>query len=110
MGHSTNAWKLLEKDEIAERMAFGVPGWDYYLAATLSRREVGGAIMDGPFFWHQSHKTTYGNVDQFASYLPEAHRDGACHFVRRCRSPQMSSSGTSTASATGTHCYHVACI
>jgi hypothetical protein len=70
-GGLDSVWKLLEKDEVAERMAFGVPGWDYYLAATLSRREVGGAIMDGPFFWHQSHKTAYGSVDRVTSYLPK---------------------------------------
>ncbi|RAI00691.1 hypothetical protein DLJ53_15680 [Acuticoccus sediminis] len=52
----------------SERMCFGIPGWDYLMgAAVLS---LGGVIMDSGLLLHESHETTYANVDEFLAYVP----------------------------------------
>jgi hypothetical protein len=60
----------LEEETSADQMAFGIPGWDYFMGATLTRPEIGGIIVDGTRFWHKSHRTTYSQIDEFAIFVP----------------------------------------
>ncbi len=69
-------WRVLSKDPVSERMAFGVPGWDYYMAAGIRHQNVNGQILDGPFFLHQSHCTSYSNVAEFNWYIPALKASG----------------------------------
>lgn len=61
-------WALVENDDVAERMAFGIPGWDFYVGGLILSATMGGAILDGPFFFHASHRTTYQHIGEFAHY------------------------------------------
>lgn len=58
----------LDGIEVAERMAFGIPGWDYLLGALAL--SLGGVIMDSGLLLHERHETTYANVDEFLHYVP----------------------------------------
>lgn len=64
----TNAF--LSRWPVAERMCFGIPGWDYLLGAVLIQDEIGGMILDSGVLLHEQHKTTYSGVEEFAHYLP----------------------------------------
>ena len=60
----------LEREPVAELMAFGVPGWDFYLGAHVISPAVGGRICDADFLLHVTHPTTYSGVGKFAAYIP----------------------------------------
>jgi hypothetical protein len=62
----TNIFQQLLKKDVSERMTFGIPGWDYYLGHIIL--ESGGMFMDGEVLLHQSHQTTYSQVDEFNFY------------------------------------------
>lgn len=55
----------------SKRMAFGIPGWDYLLGATILSSRVGGTIADSGTLLHVSHKPSYGAIDEFGHYLPD---------------------------------------
>ncbi|UOM34193.1 hypothetical protein [Acuticoccus sp. I52.16.1] len=59
----------------AERMCFGIPGWDYLVGALML--SLGGIIMDAGVLLHESHETTYANVDEFLAYVPAMQALGA---------------------------------
>lgn len=59
-------FNTLIKEEVSERMTFGIPGWDYYLGHVILQND--GLIMDGEVLLHQSHQTTYGKIDEFQFY------------------------------------------
>lgn len=63
--------QVLQACRASERMAFGVPGWDYLMAASIVSARVGGRICDSQVLLHQTHKATYGSVDEFSHYLPD---------------------------------------
>jgi|GEM_PF-1087704 len=60
-------YKLLRKSSVSERMTFGIPGWDFYLA---ERMLTSGnlEIMDSFVFLHEYHKTTYDKINEFENY------------------------------------------
>lgn len=68
---------LLRKSPSSMRMAFGVPGWDFLLSACLLAPEVGGRIFDSHVMLHRTHKPTYGDMSEFAHYVPDLQRLGA---------------------------------
>lgn len=53
---------------VSNRMCFGVLGWDYFVGALLERR-LGGTFADSHILFHEMHKPTYSNVDEFRHYL-----------------------------------------
>lgn len=59
----TNIFNSLINEDVAERMTFGIPGWDYFLGHMIT--QSGGLIMDGKVFLHESHQTSYGKIDEF---------------------------------------------
>ncbi len=59
----------------AARMCFGIPGWDYLMGAVAL--SLGGVIMDSGLLLHESHDTTYANVDEFLHYVPAMQALGA---------------------------------
>lgn len=67
--------KRLRESMVADRMTFGVPGWDFYLGHVLCR-ELGCPITDGTVFLHRSHKISYGDIDEFGYYSQEMNRTG----------------------------------
>jgi hypothetical protein len=60
----------LTKKIVSERMTLGIPGWDYFLAHYALELNQ-DAILDSEVFLHQSHKTTYGEIDEFSCYANE---------------------------------------
>lgn len=60
--------------EAAERMAFGIPGWDYLMGMVLRSPAVGGMIADSGLLLHESHRTSYSNMEEFGNYLPDMSR------------------------------------
>ena len=60
---------------VAERMTFGVPGWDYFLGHLLCR-QLGAPLIDGTVFLHRSHKITYGDIDELGYYAGEMNKSG----------------------------------
>lgn len=66
--------KLLVSD-VASRMTFGIPGWDYYLAHFMLQINE-NAILDSEVFLHQSHKTTYATIDDFSYYAERMIKSG----------------------------------
>ena len=62
------------------RMAFGMPGWDYLMTASLLSNNVGGKVFDSHVLIHQSHKPTYGNMNEFANYVPDLRRLGKVNY------------------------------
>lgn len=69
----------MEEESCAEQMAFGVPGWDYFMGATVARPEVGGVVLDGKRFWHRAHRTTYSQIDPFMVIVPYLLKLGFVH-------------------------------
>ena len=67
---------LLTSTTAAPRMSFGIPGWDYLLGACLLMPNVGGKIVDSQVLLHQSHRPTYGNMEEFAHYVQDLQRIG----------------------------------
>lgn len=68
---------ILARFEPSERMCFAVPGWDFMLGAVLVSSEVGGKIMDGGLFLHEKHRQAYGNIKEFAQFVPAMKAMGA---------------------------------
>lgn len=66
---------MLEQAPVSERMAFGVPGWDFFLAHLICK-DLDSPIIDGSIFLHQSHKNTYSNFDEFEFYSSEMKKSG----------------------------------
>ena len=64
---------MLAEIPVAARMAFGIPGWDFLLGAVVRSPFVGGRLLDSGVLLHETHSTTYANVDAFAPYLPAMH-------------------------------------
>jgi len=58
----------------AERMAFGIPGWDYLMGMLVRSPQIGGMIADSGMLLHESHAATYNTMDEFAHYLPDMAR------------------------------------
>lgn len=58
---------LISNHPEAERMAFGIPGWDYFLGHYIANSE-NCAIIDGSLFIHRSHATSYGEISEFSAY------------------------------------------
>ena len=73
----TNTFAKLCINDLSERMTFGVPGWDYYLGYHLIYG-LNGTVLDGEVFLHQSHKTTYNQINEFSLYADEMKTSG--HF------------------------------
>lgn len=67
--------KRLKSSLAADRMTFGVPGWDFFLGHLLCR-ELGSPIIDGPIFLHRSHKVSYWHIDALGYYLREMNKNG----------------------------------
>lgn len=61
----------LQEMAVAERMCFGIPGWDYMMGAIALSPQFGGRILDSGLLLHEIHRNTYSNVDEFAHYLPD---------------------------------------
>ena len=60
----------LAKIPAAERMAFGVPGWDYMIGACMLTPEVGGHFADSRCLLHVSHRQSYADIQEFKHYIP----------------------------------------
>tara|TARA_B100000700_G_scaffold140972_1_gene156942 strand:+ start:4286 stop:5557 length:1272 start_codon:yes stop_codon:yes gene_type:complete len=58
--------KELRSYKVSERMAFGIPGWDYFIGYFIWKS--GGTIMDSHIFLHQSHPTTYSALSEFSYF------------------------------------------
>jgi len=70
-----NVFKSISTIPIAEHMAFGVPGWDFFLAHELFYMHK-GKIMDGEIFLHKTHKTTYNMINTFELFAEQMHKSG----------------------------------
>ena len=53
----------------SERMAFGVPGWDFLVGSQIIDSSIGGRIMDGPMLLHVSHPQTYSDINEFGHFI-----------------------------------------
>jgi hypothetical protein len=62
----------LKLEHVSERMTFGVPGWDYFLAGMLINSVNNFQILEGTSFLHESHIATYygKGIDEFEKYMP----------------------------------------
>ena len=60
----------LSELEPTDAMCFGVPGWDYLLGAVIEHEDVGGVVMDSGLLLHQSHETTYVDIQEFEQFRP----------------------------------------
>lgn len=69
-------WMLIKDDDLAERMTFGVPGWDFYVGALVLSDKLQGKILDGTVFSHVSHLTTYSHVKEFDHYVSKMREMG----------------------------------
>lgn len=58
----------------SNRMAFGIPGWDFLLGASIISSYMNGTIMDSGVLLHVTHQPTYTHVDEFKNYLPDLHK------------------------------------
>ena len=56
---------------VAARMCFGIPGWDYLMGALIVSPRIGGTILDSGLLLHETHRTTYADVEEFAHYLED---------------------------------------
>ncbi|MFD3191526.1 hypothetical protein ACFMPD_14785 [Sedimentitalea sp. HM32M-2] len=65
---------LLQDCAARPRMCFGIPGWDYVLAAAILTPAIGGSLADSGLLLHESHPTTYSSMDEFAHYLGDMQR------------------------------------
>lgn len=70
----------LQEVPVSQRMAFGVPGWDFYLAHVLLDQHH-GMIMDGEVIFHRSHKTSYEAIGEFSGFAKEMIRSNAYNSV-----------------------------
>jgi len=71
-----NLLGVLSDCAASARMAFGIPGWDYLVSASLLSTQVGGSVFDSHVLIHQSHKPTYGDMSEFGHYVPDLRRLG----------------------------------
>jgi hypothetical protein len=71
-------WFHIKNDQLSDRMAFGVPGWDFYLGGFILSEALQGKILDGTVFCHESHLTTYRHVKEFEYYLEGMKLLGVC--------------------------------
>jgi len=53
---------------VAERMAFGIPGWDYLLGGVIQSDAIGGRIMDSAVLCHLVHAQSYSALDELEHY------------------------------------------
>ena len=60
--------KHFDRDGASNWMAYGIPGWDYYLGALVVAR-LNGVILSGEDFLHVSHTPTYSNVNELRHYI-----------------------------------------
>lgn len=58
----------LEKFAVSERMAFGIPGWDYLVGGVVRSDSVGGRIMDSGLLCHLVHEQSYSALDELEHY------------------------------------------
>lgn len=58
----------LSEFPVAERMAFGIPGWDYLLGGFIHFRMPGGRIMDGGLLCHLVHRQSYASLNELDGY------------------------------------------
>lgn len=65
----------LIKQPVAERMTFGVPGWDFFLGHQITFVH-NGLIMDGKVLFHQYQKETYNQIDEFGVYAKQMYESG----------------------------------
>lgn len=83
-----SAWAVpLMADRLAvwgssERMAFGVPGWDYLVGSQIIDQAIGGIILDGSILLHVSHPQTYSNIDEFGHFISAMKTLGAVQADR----------------------------
>lgn len=70
----TNIFNRLINEDVAERMTFGIPGWDYFLGHMIT--QSGGLVMDGKVLLHESHQTTYGKIDEFQFFADVMAKSG----------------------------------
>jgi hypothetical protein len=73
--------RILSRLDSADRMTFGIPGWDYLLGASILSSEVNGRIMDSGTLLHVSHRTTYGNLAEFQNYTRDMVSLGAATTI-----------------------------
>jgi len=83
----------LRQEPAAERMAFGVPGWDLYVGHEVLA--IGGRLMEARFLLHPRHAAGYSSIDPFAEqaaamlasgrYAANDHVELAAEFVARIR-------------------------
>ncbi|MDD2464768.1 MAG: hypothetical protein PHI97_12300 [Desulfobulbus sp.] len=72
-------YDLLKTRPTAERMTYGIPGWDFYLGYLLIS-QLNAKIIDGEVFLHQRHKTSYNQIDEFFElYAKEMKTTGFLH-------------------------------
>lgn len=62
-------WNKVERSPVADRMAYGVPGWDYYFGSLLLDKDMGGIFMDAYDLCHIPHKPSHQNADELRYYL-----------------------------------------
>ncbi len=70
-----NVLDNLVDQNVATRMTFGVPGWDFFLGHEILHRHS-GVIMDGAVMFHQHHKTSYCDIQEFDSYADHLCKSG----------------------------------
>ncbi|MBK1688165.1 hypothetical protein [Rubrivivax gelatinosus] len=83
----------LRQEPAAERMAFGVPGWDLYVGHEVLA--IGGRLLEARFLLHPRHAAGYASIDPFAEqaaamlasgrYAANDHVELAAEFVARIR-------------------------
>ena len=78
-------------------MCFGVPGWDYLLGAVIEQASVGGVVMDSGLLLHQSHETTYTDINDFEQFSPSVAalaglEDGDCVAVAEAYAQRVETS------------------
>lgn len=62
-------YELIRTDSASERMAFGIPGWDFYIGGHIISPKLLGKILDAGFLLHASHRPTYSNVAELENYV-----------------------------------------
>lgn len=55
---------------VAQRMTFGIPGWDFFLGHELASKQ-GGTFADGLTLLHQFHKASYSSIREFDAFAAE---------------------------------------
>jgi hypothetical protein len=67
--------KNLSLKPSTERMTFGMPGWDFFLAHEMICY-FGGIIMDSEVFFHKTHSTSYKDSKEMKLYAIEMLKSG----------------------------------